>query len=80
MVVVAAQREELRGDELDAALVRLPIDSAGLHVIPLYQEIAVVVCSTESHLSAVDELERLLPTPGGYAITGGRGPRSSAHP
>ena len=56
-LVVAAQREELRGDELDAALVRLPIDSAGLHVIPLYQEIAVVVCSAESHLSAVDELE-----------------------
>lgn len=52
---VATQRTALAGD-VDAALVRLPIDREGLHLIPLYDEVPVVVCSTDSHLSAADEL------------------------
>jgi len=41
---------------VDAALVRLPIDRTGLHVIALYDETPVVVCAAESHLTAADEL------------------------
>ncbi|MDF2554516.1 MAG: transcriptional regulator, partial [Microbacterium sp.] len=47
----------LRDGEVDAALVRLPIDKDGLHVIPLYDEVPVVVCAKESHLTAADELD-----------------------
>lgn len=44
-------------DELDAAIVRLPIERADdLHVIRLYDEVPVVVASAESHLMAADEL------------------------
>jgi DNA-binding transcriptional LysR family regulator len=56
-IAVATQRAELLGGDLDAALIRLPIDAAGLHVIPLYDEIPVVVASAESHLTAADELD-----------------------
>ena len=54
-LLVADQRAALV--ELDAALVRLPIEDADLHVIPLYDEIAVVLASAESHLVAADELD-----------------------
>ncbi|WP_194409493.1 LysR substrate-binding domain-containing protein [Microbacterium cremeum] len=54
---VAGQREALDEAEADAALVRLPIDDHGLHVIPLYDEVPVVVCAKDSHLTAADELE-----------------------
>lgn len=50
------QRTALTGDEVDAALVRLPIDKTGLHVISLYDEVPVVVCAADSHLTAADEL------------------------
>ena len=54
-IEVAGQRAAL--DELDAALVRRPIDDPDeLHVIPLYDEVTVVVASAESHLMAADEL------------------------
>lgn len=54
-VAVAAQRTALA--DLDAALVRLPIDDPDeLHVIRLYDEVPVVIASTESHLLAADEL------------------------
>jgi DNA-binding transcriptional LysR family regulator len=52
----ADQRDALRRDEVDTALIRLPIDAADLHVIPLYDELAVVVCARDSHLTAADEL------------------------
>ncbi len=62
-LAVADQRARLVDDPadpdlppLDAALVRLPIDRTGLSVIPLYDEVSVVVASTESHLMAADEL------------------------
>ena len=56
-VAVADQREALLSHELDAALVRLPIDQDGLHVIPLYDEVPVVVAAADSHLMAADELD-----------------------
>lgn len=56
-VAVADQRRALLDGEADAAIVRLPIDRDGLHVVPLYDEVPVVVCSRESHLTAADELE-----------------------
>lgn len=55
-IEVAAQRVALDRDDVDAALVRLPIDREGLHLIPLYDEVPVVVCAADSHLTAVDEL------------------------
>ena len=55
-ISVADQRVALLEHGLDAALVRLPIDPNGLHLIPLYDEIAVVVSSADSHLTAADEL------------------------
>jgi len=51
-----AQRGAVMRGEVDTALVRLPIDAAGLHVIPLYDELAVVVCARDSALTAADEL------------------------
>src|SRR6187455_628023 len=38
-ISVADQRTALLGGGLDAALVRLPIDQSGLHVIALYDEV-----------------------------------------
>ncbi|GAA3774189.1 hypothetical protein GCM10022240_27490 [Microbacterium kribbense] len=56
-IPVAAQFEALDAGDVDAALVRLPIDGADLHVIALYDEVPVVVMPAESHLTAADELE-----------------------
>lgn len=42
--------------EVDAALLRLPLDDDRLHVIALYDEVPVVVAAADSHLLAVDEL------------------------
>ncbi|WP_314428226.1 LysR substrate-binding domain-containing protein [uncultured Microbacterium sp.] len=61
-IEVTAQHDALAG--VDAALIRLPlIDARGqapspdaVHVIPLYDELPVVVASIESHLMAADEL------------------------
>ncbi len=53
-IEVADQRRAL--DDVDAALVRLPLEDDALHVIPLYEETPVVVTSIESHLLAADEL------------------------
>lgn len=55
-LAVAAQRTALATASVDAALVRLPIDRDGLHVIGLYDEVPVVVCAADSHLTAADEL------------------------
>lgn len=53
---VADQHAALLGGDVDAAIVRLPIERDGLHVIPLYDEVVVVMMSKESHLTAADEL------------------------
>ena len=55
-LAVADQRAQLLSGELDAALVRLPLEREGLHIIPLYEEQPVVVVSKESHLTAADAL------------------------
>lgn len=53
-IEVRAQRAAL--DEVDAAIVRLPLADDALHIIPLYDEVPVVVASAESHLLAADDL------------------------
>ncbi|MEV4775800.1 LysR family transcriptional regulator substrate-binding protein [Microbacterium sp. LWH12-1.2] len=53
-IEAAGQREAL-GD-LDAALMRLPLEDDTLHIITLYVETPVVVAAVDSHLMAVDEL------------------------
>lgn len=55
-LLVAEQRAAFERGEVDAAIVRLPLDRDGLHVIPLYEETTVVVCAADSHLTAADEL------------------------
>lgn len=55
-LLVAEQRGAFERGDVDAAIVRLPIDRDGLHVIPLYEETTVVVCAADSHLTAADEL------------------------
>jgi hypothetical protein len=54
---VAEQRAALDAGGVDAALVRLPIDRDGLHVIALYDEVPVVVVPADSHLTAADVLD-----------------------
>ena len=55
-IAVAVQRAAL--DDLDAAIVRLPLDDRDeLHVIPLYDEVPVVVASIDSFLMATDRIE-----------------------
>ena len=55
-IAVSSQRSELLEGGLDAALVRLPIQADGLGVIRLYDEVAVVVCPADSHLTAAEDL------------------------
>lgn len=56
-IAFAGQRAALDAGDLDVALVRLPIERDDLHVIPLYDEVVVVVTSADSHLTAADELD-----------------------
>lgn len=51
------QEVGIRDGSLDMALVRLPIDRDGLHCIPLYDEVAVVVAGREHLVAAADEVE-----------------------
>lgn len=46
----------LRDGSVDIAFVRLPVDRDALSVIPLYEELAVVVMSKENELSLLDEV------------------------
>ncbi|SJM55456.1 Putative LysR-family transcriptional regulator [Frigoribacterium sp. JB110] len=57
-ISAAGQRAALDTGDVDAAIVRLPIDGDPdeLHTIRLYDEVAVVVASKESSLMAADEL------------------------
>jgi DNA-binding transcriptional LysR family regulator len=47
----------LRSGQLDMALLRLPVDRDGLHLIPLYEEQPVVVVSREHPVSAYDRID-----------------------
>lgn len=51
-----AQLDGVRTGAHDMALVRLPVDRAGLHLIPLYEEQPVVVLGIEHDATVVDEL------------------------
>jgi len=55
-LTVAEQHAAFARGDVDAAIVRLPIDRDGLNVIPLYEETTVVVCAADSALTAADEL------------------------
>lgn len=56
LVPISAAEQRAALADLDAALVRLPLVDPTLHIIPLYDEVPVVVAGTDSHLLAVDEL------------------------
>ena len=70
----SGQEDGLRDGSLDMCLVRLPIDRDGLHCIPLYDEVAVVVVPREHLVTAVDEVtlddladeQLVLPHPSGW--------------
>ena len=49
--------DRIRAGAVDAGVVRLPIDRAGLHAIPLYTETTVAVVPREHALTTVDEAE-----------------------
>jgi DNA-binding transcriptional LysR family regulator len=46
----------LREGSVDMCLLRLPVEREGLHVIPLYTEVPVVVVAKDHVLTALDEL------------------------
>jgi DNA-binding transcriptional LysR family regulator len=55
-VTEAEQEPRLRTGDVDLALVRLPVERDGLHLIALYDEVPVVVASVEHVVTAADEL------------------------
>jgi len=56
-VTAADQEPGLRDGTLDMCLVRLPVDRGGLHLIPLYDEVAVVVVPQNHFATAGTEVE-----------------------
>lgn len=56
LIPIEATGQRTALDDLDAALIRLPLEDDALHIITLYEEIPVVVASIDSHLMSVDEL------------------------
>jgi hypothetical protein len=56
-VDLAAQLDGVRDRAASMALVRLPVDRDGLHVIPLYEEVPVVVAGREHVVAAFDEVD-----------------------
>jgi len=69
-----AQEERVRAGTLDMAIVRLPVDREGLHLIPLYDELPVAVLGEEHVLTLAEELtladlaeeQLVLPHPSGW--------------
>jgi DNA-binding transcriptional LysR family regulator len=53
-VAAASAADALRADTIDVALLRPPVDTPEVAVIPLYEETTVVVVSTDHLLSAAD--------------------------
>ena len=47
----------LRDGSVSMALLRLPVDRDGLHVIPLYEEVPVVVVAKDHVVAAFDEVD-----------------------
>jgi len=56
MVEVAEAERLVRAGELDMCLVRGEIDRDGMHLIPLYREVAVAVVAKDHPATAYDEL------------------------
>jgi DNA-binding transcriptional LysR family regulator len=58
LVPLTEQEQEgaVRRDEVDMALVRLPIDASGLHCVRLYDERQVAVAGHEHPISAANEV------------------------
>ena len=54
-VTESEQEALLRDGTLDMALVRLPVDRGGVHVVRLYDELPVAVASRDHVLAAADE-------------------------
>ena len=52
----ARQRAALAEGQVDMCFVRLPIDRDGLHAIPLYHEVAVVVVPKDHPIALFDEV------------------------
>ena len=50
------QEHGVRSGALDVALVRLPVDRDGLHLIPLYDEQPVAVLNVDNELTLLDEV------------------------
>lgn len=50
------QEDRVRAGTLDMALVRLPVDRDGLHLIPLYEELPVAVMGAEHLLTLADDV------------------------
>jgi DNA-binding transcriptional LysR family regulator len=55
-VAAADAADEVRAGTVDVAVLRLPAETSGLAVIPLYEETTVAVVPTDHILSAADEL------------------------
>lgn len=55
-LTAADAADAVRTGAVDVALLRLPTDTSGLAVIPLYEETTVVVVPTDHLLSAADEV------------------------
>jgi uncharacterized membrane protein YgcG len=55
-VEVAEQVAVLRDGRAHMAFVRLPVEREGLHLIPLYDEVTVVVAAKEHWVDGLDEL------------------------
>ena len=55
-VTAADAADAVRTRTVDVALLRLPTDTSGLAVIPLYEETTVVVVPADHLLSAADEV------------------------
>jgi DNA-binding transcriptional LysR family regulator len=55
-VTQAGQRAALLSGEVDMCFVRLPVDTEGLHTIPLYEEVPVVVAPKDHPLAAFDDV------------------------
>lgn len=77
-IIEAEQEVGLRDGSLDMALVRLPMDRAGLHCVRLYDELPVVVAAHDHVVSAADvevttgdlaDEQLVLPHPSGWRPT-----------
>jgi DNA-binding transcriptional LysR family regulator len=52
----AEQGQALRAGDVDMAIVRLPVDRDGVHLIPLYDEVPVVVLARDHYLSLAEDV------------------------